>query len=252
MTDPNPIPARSNWLRETTSYVATLCLAILAAWTLHATLAQPFTIPSSSMEPGLRTGDYILASKYPYGWSAASLPFSVPLRGDRVFGRTPKRGEVVLFRLPRDPRQMFIKRVIGTPGDRVQMVDGVVRLNGRPLAQVRLGPTVDADAPERRVERVRETMPGRPPYDLYDGGLGPGDDTPVFEVPADALLVIGDNRDNSLDGRWPPEIGVGLVPLRNVVGRGEWVVLSWPAGSSLFNPFSWSEVRRDRLFQRIR
>lgn len=248
-------PSRSdkpNWLREASTYVVTLCLGVLAAWALHTTVAQPFTIPSSSMEPGLRTGDYILASKYPYGWSAASLPFSVPLGGDRLFGRTPRRGDVVLFRLPRDPRQMFIKRVIGTPGDRVQMIDGIVHLNGRPLPQVRLGSTVDADAPHRRVERVRETLPGRPPYELYDGGRGLGDDTGVFQVPPGALLVIGDNRDNSLDSRWPAEIGVGLAPLRNVVGRGEWIVLSWPPGSSPFKPWTWPQVRRERILQRIR
>src|ERR1700761_8199565 len=131
------------------------------ALALRILVFEPHTIPTSSMEPGLVTGDYIVVSKWPYGWGRASIPFNLPLFGwakdGRVFGHAPARGDVVVFRLPRDPSQVYIKRLIGLPGDRVQVVKGEVLVNGKPNLRQFDGPGVDHDAPGRAVPRVFET-----------------------------------------------------------------------------------------------
>ncbi|KQS55167.1 S26 family signal peptidase [Brevundimonas sp. Leaf363] len=244
-----PETAADPWA-EILDTVRTLIIGLAAALTLHAVFLQPFTIPSSSMEPGLRTGDYIVVSKPTYGWSLASVSFS-PWVSGRVFGRDPKRGDVVVFRLPRDPKQAWIKRVIGLPGDRVQMIGGQVVVNGQPWAQEALDLTVDLDRPERVVRRVRETQPSGRSYVTYDGGQTLADDTGVYEVPAGQYLVMGDNRDNSLDGRFPADVGVGLLPASNLVGKAEWVLASWKPGAGLFKPWTWLNLRGDRFFKRI-
>ena len=251
-------PSPSSLLSEILDVVRTVAIGLAAALTLHAVLFQPFTIPSSSMEPGLVVGDYIVVSKPTYGWGLASLPFSPWVSKDRLFDRQAKRGDVVVFRLPRDPKQTWIKRVIGLPGDRVQITAGQVIVNDQAWPQSSLGPTQDHDAPWRTVEQVRETQPslnGGPgrTYVTYDGGPGhPGDDTGVYVVPTGQYLVMGDNRDNSLDGRFAPDVGVGLLPQGNLVGRAEWVLASWEPGAGLLKPWTWLRVQPDRFFKRIR
>lgn len=248
---PVPEPA-ADWRAEITEIGRTIAVALIAALALHATLFQPFTIPSSSMEPGLVTGDYIVVSKSAYGWSLASPSIRLPLAPGRLFGRDPARGDVVVFRLPRDPKQVWIKRVIGLPGDRVQVLGGTVRVNGRPLWQMPLAPTHDLDSPERIVVPTLERQPDGRTYPTYDGGPGsPADDTPVIIVPNGAYLVMGDNRDNSLDGRFPREIGVGMLPAENLLGKAEVIVASWRPGASLFKPWTWPDLRPDRFWHRI-
>ena len=244
-------PAEKPWA-EIIDTVRTLAIGLGAALVLHAVFFQPFTIPSSSMEPGLRTGDYIVVSKPTYGWSLASISISPWVSEGRLFGREPKRGDVVVFRLPRDPKQAWIKRVIGLPGDRVQMVDGQVVVNGQAWAQQPLNVTVDQDHPDRVVRQVRETQPSGRSYLTYDGGSTRADDTGVFEVPPGHFLVMGDNRDNSLDGRFSAETGVGLLPAGNLVGKAEMVLASWKPGAGLFKPWTWFKVRGDRFFRPIR
>lgn len=259
MTDPVDAAARPapSLLSEAIDIVRTVGVGLLAALCLHAVLFQPFTIPSSSMEPGLVTGDYLVVSKYPYGWSLASAPFSTTV-SPRLFGRDPARGDVVVFRLPRDPKQTWIKRVIGLPGDTARIRNGQVFVNGVAFAQTPLGLTRDHDNPARIVEQVRETQPstgGRPgrAYVTYDGGAGlPGDDTPPIVVPPGQYLVMGDNRDNSLDGRFPPETGVGLLPAGNLMGRAEWVLASWEPGAALLKPWTWLRLQPGRFFERVR
>jgi len=181
---------------------------------------QPFTIPSSSMEPGLVTGDYILVSKWAYGWSRASLPFNPPLPGGRWLGRDPHRGDVVVFRLPRDPKQVWIKRVIGLPGDRVQVRGGVVSVNGVALPQAAQGEGRDHDAPGRIVSLAEEAQ-GHRRYPIYASAPGgPGADTDIYRMPDRAYLAMGGNRDNSLDGRWRRGAGVGHLPAGDRVRRG--------------------------------
>jgi len=242
-----------SWLGEVIDIARTLACALLLALVVRIVLFQPFTIPSSSMEPGLVTGDYIVVSKFAYGWSTASLPFNPPILDGRLFGRAPRRGDVVVFRLPRDPSEAWIKRVIGLPGDTVQMRGGQVQVNGRPVPRAPLGVVADHDAPFRSVQLVRETLADGRSRDTYDAGPGrPGDDTGVYRVPAGRYFVMGDNRDNSLDSRWPAEAGVGLLPAENVIGRAEIVLASWRPGASLFKPWTWLDLQTDRFLKPIR
>ncbi|CAN5403973.1 signal peptidase I [soil metagenome] len=250
--DLSPTVSQGIW-REALDLIRTTAAALLVAVTIHTVLFQPFTIPSSSMEPGLVTGDYIVVSKFAYGWSRASLMFDPPLFEGRVFGRQAKRGDVVVFRLPRDPQQTWIKRVIGLPGDRIQVTGGVVSVNDRALPQAAEGLARDHDAPERTVMQVRETQPGGRTYVTYDGGMGGiGDDTGVYVVPEGFYFMMGDNRDNSLDSRWPRELGVGLLPAGNIVGKAEVVVASWKSGAALVKPWTWLSLQPGRLFRAIR
>ncbi|WP_125257682.1 signal peptidase I [Brevundimonas fluminis] len=234
-----------------TARVVAFGLALAVTWTSVA--YQPFTIPSASMEPGLIEGDYLVVSKWAYGWSGASLPMNPPLGEDRLFGRHPARGDVVVFRHPLRPDEPWIKRVIGLPGDRVQVRAGRVFVNGLPFAQTSLGPGRSASDPGRPVTRLRETAPdGARRWTIHDFGPGaPGDDTPVIAVPEGSYLVLGDNRDNSLDGRWSSEVGVGFLPARNLIGRAEVVVASWKPGASLWKPWTWLNLQ-GRWFMSIR
>ena len=260
MTDHPPIAASSPqpqrlpqgvW-REAFEFVRTIGLALLAAVAVQTVLFQPFTIPTSSMEPGLVTGDYIVVRKFAYGWSRASLPFHPPVGSGRLFGRDPARGDVVVFRLPRDPQQTWVKRVIGLPGDRIQVLGGTVLVNGRALPQRAEGLTQDHDSPLRTVLQVRETQPDGRIYVTYDGGPGqPGDDTGEYVVPAGHYFMMGDNRDNSLDSRWPRELGVGLLPAENIVGKAELVVASWKPGAALWKPWTWLNLQPGRFMQSI-
>lgn len=245
-----PSPPRP--LHEAIDLIRTAAVALIAATVIQTVLFQPFTIPSSSMEPGLVTGDYIVVSKFAYGWSRASLPFNPPLPGGRLFGRKPKRGDVIVFRRPSAPDQVWIKRLIGLPGDTVQVRGGAVFVNGRAMTQTPLGLTQDHDAPGRTVELVREST-GERKHLTYDGGPGqPGDDTGPYVVPAGQYFMMGDNRDNSLDSRWPADVGVGLLPEENILGRAEIVAASWKPGGSLFKPWTWLNLQMDRFLKRVR
>ncbi|HEY0437007.1 MAG TPA: signal peptidase I, partial [Phenylobacterium sp.] len=212
------------------------------------------TIPSSSMEPGVVTGDYIIVSKWPYGWSRASFPFNPPLGQGRLFGHDPARGDVVVFRLPRDPTQVYIKRLIGLPGDRVQVVRGQVVVNGKPLPRQFTGWAEDHDAPGRIVPRALETAVNGKRYVTFAGSAeGEGDNTGVYVVPAAHYFMMGDNRDNSLDSRWPRAAGgVDFVPAENVIGRAEAIAVSWKEGASILKPWTWLNLDWGRAFQRLR
>ncbi len=239
--------------RETWEVSKTLVIALVIAYVLRVVVFQPNTIPSSSMEPGVVTGDYILVSKWPYGWSRASFPFNPPLFSGRVLGQAPKRGDVIVFRLPRDPDTPYIKRLIGLPGDRVQVKGGQVFVNGQPNLRQVAGWTQDHDDPGRRVPRVVETASGGRRYLTYGGSMdGEGDNTDVYVVPQGMYFFMGDNRDNSLDSRWPQEIGVGFVPAENIVGRAELVLMSWKPGASALKPWTWLSLDPHRFFLRVR
>jgi signal peptidase I len=250
---PAPAPASAGLRREVFDIVRTTGLGLAIALALRVVVFQPFTIPSSSMEPGLVTGDYIVVSKLDYGLSRASFPLNPPLFKGRFLERAARRGDVVVFRLPRDPAQTWIKRVIGLPGDRVQVRGGQVFVNGGAVPQAPLGVTRDHDAPERPVLAVGERAPDGRAYVTYDGGPGqPGDDTDVYVVPAGQYFVMGDNRDNSLDSRFPRELGVGLLPAENLVGKARFVILSWRSGASILKPWTWLDLQTDRFFKPIR
>jgi signal peptidase I len=238
---------------EVVETVKTLVYALLIALVLRVVLFEPFTIPSASMEPGLLVGDYVVATKWDYGWSRHSVPFSPPLPAGRLFGQEPKRGEVVVFKLPRDPSQTYVKRVMGLPGDRVELKGGVVFVNGRVVARTPIGEALDLDA-GFPVEQVREQLPDGRTYVTFERGPGhDGDDMAMIIVPEDHYFMVGDNRDNSLDSRWPEAVGVGLVPRDNLVGRGRIVLVSWPGGANIFNPITWvTKLDLRRAFKPIR
>ena len=235
---------------ETVEIVKTIVFALLIAMVLRIFLFQPFTIPSASMEPNLYEGDYIVVSKWSYGYSKHSIPFSPPLFDGRIPAGAPARGDIVVFKLPRDNKTDFIKRVIGLPGDRVQMIANKLHINGQPVQDVVVSQTEMQDIfGPRPITKIRETLPNGKTFMTQD--FGPGgdlDDTPVYEVLAGHYFMMGDNRDNSIDSRVDPMNGVGLVPAENLVGKAQMILFSWEPGSSLWNPATWFRVRLDRFF----
>ena len=252
-TQTEAAPAEPSFTAQIVEMAQTIGAALLIALVLRVVFFEPFTIPSDSMEPGLRTGDYIVTSKWDYGWSRHSIPFSPPLFKGRILqAHGPRRGDVVVFKLPRDPKETWIKRVIGLPGDRVRFAGGTIYVNDTPIAQSDGGLTRDPGAPDVTVQRKIERRPDGRAYVTFDRGpLHDGDDTGTYLVPEGHYLMIGDNRDNSLDGRWPGSVGVGFVPAENIVGQARVVLLSW-RGASILKPWTWLNVDLGRFFQAVR
>ena len=236
---------------ETFEIVKTIFFALLIAFVLRVLLFQPFTIPSASMEPNLYEGDYIVVSKWSYGYSKHAIPFSPPVFEGRIFAQEPRRGDIVVFKLPRDNRTDYIKRLIGLPGDRVQMINNVLHINGEPVRDVVISQADAQNMYGMPIIKARETLPGGKTFTIQDYGPGnEADDTRVFEVPEGYYFMMGDNRDNSVDSRFDESAnGVGLVPAENLIGKAEIILFSWKPGASLWNPVSWfSKVQPSRFF----
>ena len=248
---------KSGAMNEIVEIVKTVVYALMIALFLRVIFFQPFTIPSASMEPTLLEGDYIIVSKYSYGYSKNSIPFSPPLFKGRIMERIPERGDVVVFKLPRDGHVDYIKRLIGLPGDRIQVIGGVLHINGQAIPRKPLAPVmVDSGYGfTRNVERFEETFPNGKRFITYDFGPdGDVDNTKVFVVPEGNYFFMGDNRDNSLDSRVAPEAGgVGYVPAENLVGKARIIMLSWNKGASLFKPWTWVlDARPSRFFHNLK
>jgi len=250
-------------------FLVKLVLIVLA---FRSFIFAPFNIPSESMLPRLENGDYLLASKWSYGFSRHSLPLSVPLIPGRLFARQPERGDVVIFKAPPFDDTDYIKRVIGLPGDQIQMVGGVLHINGVAVPKVRVA---DAVIPEKgntrcyhpafarraadgspicQYPRFRETLPGGVSYEVLDFGpyayrpdpnFDP-DNTQVYIVPDGHFFAMGDNRDNSMDSRFPatPGGGIGIVPQENLVGKAQIMMFSTNGTASWLKPWTWFTATR--------
>jgi signal peptidase I len=243
---------KSGAASEGMEIIKTIVFALLIAMVLRVLFFQPFTIPSASMEPNLYEGDYIVVSKWDYGYSKHSAPFSPPLFEGRVLANAPKRGDIVVFKLPRDNKTDYIKRLIGLPGDRIQMIGNVLHINGQPVRDVVVTGTQLSNTFGQPVTVMRETFPDASrSFRIQDFGPGNSlDDTAVYEVPEGFYFMMGDNRDNSVDSRVDPAMGgVGLVPAENLIGKAQIILFSWSPGASLWNPVSWfANIRPSRFF----
>lgn len=227
--------------------------ALLLALVLRTLIVQPFSIPSGSMMGTLLIGDYLFVSKYSYGYSRYSIPFDViPFEG-RVLEGKPERGDIAVFRLPSDTSTDYIKRVIGLPGDKIQMKASVVYINGEPVKREKVDDFVgkNRNGFEQSIPRYRETLPNGKTYltlDLVQGSQV--DNTDVFTVPEGHYFMMGDNRDNSQDSRFR---NVGTVPLENFVGRAEFLFFSIADGASAWQIWKWpTDLRFERLFNGLR
>ena len=239
-------PENSFW--ET---VKVVIQALILAGIIRTVLVQPFTIPSGSMMPTLLFGDYIFVNKFSYGYSKYSLPFSPDLFEGRIFGSDPKRGDIVVFRFPPNPSIDYIKRCIGLPGDRVQMKNGVLYVNGVAVPKAADG-AFNSDYvndPGHAIPVYRETLPNGVTYDTLDEVPDSlGDNTREFIVPPGHYFMMGDNRDNSADSRFD----VGFVPAENLVGKAEMVFFSLGNDTAFSEIWKWpTNMRWSRFFKSV-
>jgi signal peptidase I len=267
--EPDAAPERIDVQRELLDFGKFLLTFALIVYIIRSLFISSFNIPSESMQPRLLIGDYLIVNKAAYGWTRHSLPFSWPLIPGRVLGSTPERGDVVVFKHPLDNVD-YIKRVIGLPGDRIQLVDGIVRINDVPVPRRQITDLV-IPATENMVEasfgnpcfravfeemrggqlycrypQYVERLPNGRTYPVLDLTISDADTTGVYEVPDGSLFLMGDNRDRSYDSRFPATVGggIGIVPENRLVGEA-WVTIFATDGSAVwYNPLSWFAATR--------
>jgi len=235
---------KDSWLEV----IKTIVYALLIAGVIRSFLFQPFNIPSGSMEDTLLIGDYLFVSKSTYGYSRYSFPFGlIPFEGRFFVMDRPERGDIVVFKFPPDNSTDYIKRLIGLPGDRIQMKDGVLHINDQAVPKERIDDYIEdlGDGQTRNVPRYRETLPNGVSYEVLDrepeGNL---DNTQVFVVPEGHYFMMGDNRDNSADSR----VDVGYVPFQNFVGKAQITFFSTNGSARIWEVWKWPfAIRYERL-----
>ena len=236
--------------------VRSVVLGLAIAFIISTAAIASYYIPSESMVPNLLVGDRLFVSKFPYGYSHYSIMGNPPLFQGRIFEREIARGDIAVFKTPQDNTTDLIKRIVGLPGDTIEMRHGVLVINDVPVPKERIEDlTYRAPGGEMRtVRRFRETLPNGKSYvtvDTRDGGQA--DNVGPFHVPAGNYFAMGDNRDNSLDSRWPSNIGVGFVPAENVVGRAEFIAWSLSGEGQWRHPATWAHALRGaRSFTSLR
>lgn len=231
----------------------TVVYAVLIALFIRTVFAEPFSIPSGSMIPTLLVGDYLFVSKMSYGYSKHSLPLSMPLIKGRIFYTQPERGDVIVFKMPSDNKTDYIKRLIGLPGDKVQMKEGRLYINGERVERKSEGEYVMRDEAGKamRFEKYTEILPNGVQHSILEvSDTGVFDDTEEFTVPEDHFFMMGDNRDNSLDSR---SVKVGFVPKNNLVGKAKFLFFSHDDSVAWWQIYKWPmAVRWSRLFNGIK
>ena len=264
--DANPEPGKKE--KKEDSFLVFVLKLVVVVLLFRTLVFTSFSIPSESMMPRLLVGDFLFAAKWPYGYSRASLPGDIDVGGGRLFGSLPERGDVVIFKHPVD-RTDYVKRVIGLPGDTVQMVAGQLVLNGTPVPKRKIADFVlpiradegcrgGVSFTERQADgsfacrypRFRETLPTGVSYEVLDLGVREQDTTPPVIVPEGRLFLMGDNRDNSLDSRFPAvaQQGIGLVPVDNVAARASFMFFSTDGNAEWIKPWTWfTAARWDRI-----